>query len=402
MRVAYVCADPGVPVFGRKGCSIHAQEVIRAFLEQGAEVELFAARAGGNPPDDLANVRLHKLPAMPKGEIAEREKASYEANRELRNFLEKAGRFDFIYERYSLWSFAAMELGRATNVPGILEVNAPLVEEQDRHRGLVNRSLAGQVAERVFNEASHVVAVSDEVAAYVNRFLEEPNRVHVVPNGVNPARFPRNQKPTLPPAPGTFTVGFVGTLKPWHGLEFLTEAFARLYRRDEKFRLLIVGDGPERARIEENLRAESLLDAVHFTGAVEPREIPGLLASMDAAVAPYPPGANFYFSPLKVYEYMAAGLPVAASRVGQLENIIDDKANGLLVSAGDAGALADTLENLAGDARLRTNLGVAARATVIEKHTWEAVARRIFAIVNLDGGAAISRGQSRHSAEVAK
>ena len=162
-----------------------------------------------------------------------------------------------------------------------------------------------------------------------------------------------------------------------------------------------MGRGSEFAKLEAE-KASRDLNNVLFFGEIDSSEIPGLLASMDAAVAPYPPGANFYFSPLKVYEYMAAGLPVAASRVGQLENIIDDKANGLLVTAGDAGALADTLENLAGDARLRTNLGVAARATVIEKHTWEAVARRIFAIVNLDGGAAISRGQSRHSAEVAK
>ncbi len=380
MRIAYVCADAGVPVFGQKGCSIHVQEVIRAFLKQGAEVELFAARAGGNPPSDLSNVRLNQLPVLPKGDTEEREKASVQANQALRDALEKAGRFNFIYERYSLWSFAAMEYAREINVPGILEVNAPLVEEQAKHRGLVNRERAERIAEKVFKEAFAVVAVSDAVAEYVSRRVEEKRRVYVVANGVNPARFLRNQKPSLPSAPGTFTVGFVGTLKPWHGLEYLIEAFAWVYGRNEKTRLLIVGDGPERERIEDDLRAKSLLDAVHFTGLVQPSEIPGLLASMDVAVAPYPASSDFYFSPLKVYEYMAAGLPVAASRIGQLENVIEDKINGLLVPAGDADALADALEELRTNRELRIGLGRAARASVVEKHTWDAVVRRVFEI----------------------
>ncbi len=186
MRIAYVCADAGAPVFGQKGCSIHVQEVIRAFLKQGAVVELFATRTGGNPPSDLTNVRLNQLPALPKGNTEEREKASNAANRDVRDALQNAGQFDFIYERYSLWSFAAMEYARETNAPGILEVNAPLVEEQAKHRGLVNRERAEQIAEKVFKEAFAVVAVSDAIAQYVSRRVKESERVYVVANGVNP------------------------------------------------------------------------------------------------------------------------------------------------------------------------------------------------------------------------
>lgn len=384
MRIAYVCADPGVPVFGRKGCSIHVQEVIHAFRGLGANVELFATRTGGDPPPEFANVNVHSLTALPKGDIAEREDAAFRANDDLREALKSAGRFELVYERYSLWSFAAMEYAREANVPGLLEVNAPLIEEQAKHRGLVNRRRAESVAEKVFSSAAAVLAVSDQVANYVKQYLAEKDRVYVVPNGVDPSRFPQDQKPSLLSPPGTFTIGFVGTLKPWHGLEYLIEAFAILRESDEQTRLLIVGDGPERPKIEEVLKTKSLLNAVHFTGAVPPHEIPGLLASMDAAAAPYPAGENFYFSPLKVYEYMAAGIPVAASRIGQLENVIDDKINGLLVSPGNAIELARALEQLRNDAELRTRLSRAARAAVIEKHTWEAVARRIFAIANLD------------------
>jgi glycosyltransferase involved in cell wall biosynthesis len=99
---------------------------------------------------------------------------------------------------------------------------------------------------------------------------------------------------------------------------------------------------------------------------------------MDVAVAPYPPQANFYFSPLKVYEYMAAGLPVVASCIGQLAELIRDGINGLLCPPGDPVALAEALERLRQEPGLRASLGRAARATAHRNYTWRAVAQRIF------------------------
>ncbi len=377
MRVAYICADAGVPVFGRKGSSIHVQEVVRALRARGAEVELFTARTDGEPPSDLADLRVHSLPAPPKGGLAERERAAFAANNELRQALRRAGKFDFIYERYSLWSYAGMEHARAMGTPGLLEVNAPLIEEQRKHRGLADERLAGQVVETVFGSATALIAVSEGVAAYLRRFPSANDRTHVIPNGVNPSRFPRGLKPALPSSPASFTVGFVGTLKPWHGLSDLVEAFALLHEKDGNARLLIVGDGPERERLEADLTARSLLNATVLTGAVSHELIPGLLASMNVAVAPYPDDPDFYFSPLKMYEYMAAALPVVASRVGQLAELIEDGRNGLLCSPGDVFALTNALSRLASDAALRARLAAAGRETVLRAHTWERVAERI-------------------------
>src|SRR5204863_9566725 len=135
-------------------------------------------------------------------------------------------------------------------------------------------------------------------------------KVHVVPNGVNPERFPPDLKPSLPAASGTFTVGFAGSMKPWHGLGTLLEAFARLHASNRDSRLLLVGDGAGREPLAAEASSRGLGQTVQFTGAVAPAEVPGLLASMDVGVAPYPRMANFYFSPLKVYEYMAAARPV--------------------------------------------------------------------------------------------
>lgn len=383
MRVAYVCADPGVPVFGRKGSSIHVQEIVRTLRDQADRVDMFATRTGGEPPPDLADVIVHQLPSLPKGNIEQRERAALAANRDLAATLTARGPFDLVYERYSLWSFAGMEYARQVEVPGVLEVNAPLIEEQARHRGLADYASAEQVAHRAFAAATTLVAVSQEVARYLERYPSAQGRAHVVPNGVNPERFPLGLQPSRPAKPGIFTVGFVGTLKPWHGLPVLVEAFNLLHKQDGNTRLLIVGDGPERGDLEHMLQSYRLASVVELTGAVDSSEVPGLLASMDVAVAPYPAGQDFYFSPLKVYEYMAAGRPVVASRVGQLESLIQDEVNGLLCPPGDSHALAEALVRLRGDAGLRAHLGRAARECVLRDHTWDSVVRRILKLAGL-------------------
>jgi glycosyltransferase involved in cell wall biosynthesis len=380
MRVAYVCADPGVPIYGRKGCSVHVQEVIRALCKRGLEVEVFASRIGGEPPADLEDIVVHQLPPMTKDPLACRERAALLKNGDLYASLDLEGPFDLIYERYSLWSFMAMQYAQDREIPGLLEVNAPLIEEQAEHRGLVDRALAEWVAEKACRNATALIAVSDQVADYLVRcFHGVQGRVHVVPNGVDPSRFDVNCKGEMH---DNFTVGFVGTLKPWHGLPILVEAFAQLHRRDDSARLLLVGDGPQREGIEDALAEQGLLSAADFAGAVDPAEIPGLLARMDVAVAPYPNLAQFYFSPLKVYEYMAAGLPVVASRVGQLEGLIEDGVNGLLCAPGDPDALAAALDKLRRDPGLRASLGRAARQTILRGHTWDAVADRILELAS--------------------
>jgi glycosyltransferase involved in cell wall biosynthesis len=385
MRIAYICADPGVPVFGHKGSSVHVQSVIRALRRQGATVELFAMRRDGTPPSDLLDLVVHALPAPPKGDLAEREAALLRANVELAALLNRAGPFDFVYERYALWSYAGMEYAAASATPGLLEVNAPLIEEQIAHRGLVNRRQAASVARRVFASASALLAVSEGVAAYLNGYPEARGRVGVVPNGVDLERFSADLSPALPPS-GVYTVGFLGTLKPWHGLGVLIDAFAALHRSHPDSRLLLVGDGPERGALEQDLAARGLRQAAQFTGAVEPNVVPWLLRAFDVAVAPYPALEHFYFSPLKVYEYMAAGLPVVVSALGQLRDLISHEHNGLLCPPGDSAALAAALARLREDAALRERLGRAARVTVERSYSWDAVAVRILASAQLCAG----------------
>lgn len=126
--------------------------------------------------------------------------------------------------------------------------------------------------------------------------------------------------------------------------------------------------------------------SAQLTGAVGPDAVPSLLLSMDAAVAPYPDLRPFYFSPLKLYEYMAAGLAVVASRVGQVAEVVEHGRTGFLVPPGDARALSGALTRLASDRSLARGLGRAARAQVLRSHTWDAVARRILALAPSGAG----------------
>lgn len=385
MRVAYVCCDPGVPVFGCKGCSVHVQEVLRELVRRDVQVDLFATRIGGPPPDDLASVRVHQI-ELPKCKTrAEREQALYEANEIVTEMLIRSGPFQLIYERYSLFSYAAMEHARNWLISGILEVNSPLVEEQSQYRTLIDRELAERTSRRTMSLAGAVVAVSTQVASYVagQRFYR--SEIYVIPNGVDINRFQIEIPRTYPRQANEFTIGFVGTLKPWHGVSDLIKAFRNVSAEASEARLIVVGEGPERGRLEQQTSTlpGNAPSRVRFTGAVQPREVPGLLTSMDLAVAPFEARKGFYFSPLKVFEYMAASLPTVASDVGQIAEIIEHGKTGVLVPPGDPRTLTEAILEFYRQPEQCARMGEAARTVAENQFTWESVVRRILAIAKV-------------------
>lgn len=377
MRIAYVCADSGVPTFGCKGSSIHVQEVIRAFRRKGASVELYASRFEGAAPDDMVDLPCIDLPRGSKSEGHAREQMAIDANEYLRCELGKRGHYDLVYERYSLWSHAAMTWARGLGIPGLLEVNSPLIEEQVAYRALYDRPSAEKIASLAFNAAHGLIAVSSGVGSYLKRRGVPSDRIQVVPNGVNLDRFANT---SVAATHGEFTVGFVGTMKPWHGVQILLQAAAMAHRNGVPLRLLIVGDGPERGEIESQLRFLGLQDAAELRGSVPPESIPALLARMNIAVAPYPELIDFYFSPLKIMEYMAAGRPVIASRIGDIADLITDDITGLLCSPGDTVALSNAISRLYFEPETRARLGSSARAYAGDHLGWDRVVDRILAV----------------------
>ncbi|MFV0493011.1 MAG: glycosyltransferase family 4 protein [Pseudorhodobacter sp.] len=369
MRIAYVCTDPGIEIFGTKGASVHAQEMLAAFLAQGAVITLISPRIG-EVPAEYADLHLMPLGSLPKScDAADRARKLLALNDATTAALRSAGPFDLIYERHALFAHAAMEEAARQGIPGVLEVNAPLIEESARHRYLPLPEAAAARTRRAMKAAGMISAVSRPVADYAR--THGAQRIEVIPNAVNPDRFPPVARPD-----GRLTVGFLGTLRPWHDVGTLLEAMTILRMDYPRSELLIVGDGPERQRLAPEL---ATLDA-QLAGAVTPAEVPGLLARMDIAVAPYAGDQPFYFSPLKVYEYMASGLPVVASDVGDLAGLVRHGETGLICAPDDPAALARALARLADNPALARRMGAMGRRYVLARHSWAGVAARILAL----------------------
>lgn len=366
MKLAYLCADRGVSLLGHKGASVHLRSLAAALASRGNQV-IVACRMLGGPNPPPAGVMVRVMPA-----------SDDEHTKWIREFVREF-EVEAVLERYSLSSGAAAEAAREAGLPFVLEVNAPLVDEAARYRSLENVETWRARERALFASADAVIAVSSGVKDHVVAAGVSAARVFTVHNGVDVSAFQNSAgSPAVPQGrtKNDVVIGFAGSLKPWHGVDVLLRAFAEVSGQP---RLLIVGDGPMRADLEVLAASLDLASRVRFSGAVPHAQMPAVLATMDIGVAPYAAKNNFYFSPLKVAEYLAAGLPVVASNQGDMREIVGDA--GVLVPPDDVGELATALTRLSRDAGLRQRLSAAAgvRAETLD---WLQVAGRVEAVIS--------------------
>ncbi len=399
MRITYLLPDPGIPVGGAKGASVHVAEVTRAMASAGATVQLLAMRsdrAAGRPTEGArtldprpgrVDLTLFDTGPIPRGPAGDQDRL-----RVVQRFLDwaqgEAGRFrpDLVYERLSLFAGGGTRLAESLGVPRIVEVNAPVAAERAAHVGLALAADARQAEHDALAGAS-VMAVSAALEPWCR--ARGAASVDVVPNGVDTPRFDPSRHACSANAlrrdlelEGAEVVGFVGSMKPWHGVATFLEAVALLAAHRPALRVLLVGDGPAAADARRRAEAPDLVGRCRFTGAVAPELIPAHLAALDVAAAPYgvPESDDaFYFSPLKVVEAMAAGLPVVASRFDSIESMLGG--TGVLVEPGSAPTLAGAIGELLDDPARAARLGAAARERAVSSFGWDAVVARILASV---------------------
>jgi glycosyltransferase involved in cell wall biosynthesis len=404
MKVLYLCPDLGIPVLGRKGAAAHVRGLVAAFSRAGHKVVLAAPRLNKSPWARPAKLDVEPFHLPPNSDIEavfyslkafnEMLGAENSLPSELRRILynkylltQLIRRFeenppDFIYERASLYATAGVSLARKMNVPLLLELNAALALEQASYRATGLGDLASKAERWVLSQADAVVTVSALLRNYVVSLGVDPYRINVVPNGVDPALFrPRQLDPKdrarwgLGDGP---ILGFVGGLRPWHGVKVLPLLLERLVARYRDLRLVIVGDGPLRGELERELQDRNLIHNYVFTSSLPQDEVATLIPHFDVALAPYPRlDHTFYFSPLKLFEYMACGIAVVAAGVGQIEEVVQHGETGLLYPPEDIDALVSACDRLLANPALRLRLGQSAAQEIRERYTWDHNAARV-------------------------
>jgi glycosyltransferase involved in cell wall biosynthesis len=385
-RVLVLCADRGLPFAGPKGGSVHVQEFAEALQGGGWKPTVVVASrdATSTYVPSYEVLTLPRVLTDTKGASPswrESVGSHIHAVQRLLGDLHRTRGFDLVYERYSLFSTGGRMLAQRLGIPYVLEVNAPLVEEAAELRPLEDVDLARDVERYLFSTADHVVVVSSELCEYVLGIAPSA-RVTVVPNGVQLERFtscerdPAWRARVVGAGGEGFVAGFLGRVRPWHGVELLIDAVGGIGPASG-ISLCVVGAGPEsRPALEARARDRDLGGRFRCLDPVSHGVASRVLQAMDALVAPYPQLERCYFSPLKVFEYMASGRPIVASAIGQVEEILEHEHTALLVPPGDSRALGAALLRLHGNPALGARLGEAARAEAGE-HTW---AKRIEAV----------------------
>lgn len=390
-RILYLSADSGVALDGTKGASIHIREFVETLSSVGHDVTVAVSKleTGHGIAIDYAVRVLPEVPEVSLTNLVEVSANERQSLKEAANFLRNKYTlefilelhntvpFDLIYERYSLFNIAGHMAASALGIPLVLEINAPLVYEARQYRKLHHLDLAKSVESFLFSNSDHIVAVSSGLKDYILKIAGDAE-VSVIPNGVSLENFDsaeRNMKwrRKMTHHPETdFLIGFVGSIKPWHGVEFLIDAFAKLNTQDQAFSLCIVGNGDKnyQSALEQQCQNGGFNKRVKFLGAVPYESIPEVMKSMDVLVAPYPQMENFYFSPLKIFEYMASKQPIVSSAIGQIEDVLTDGKNALLVPAGDASSLQKALLRIRQDSQLARRLSEAAHSDVSTSHLW--------------------------------
>lgn len=285
---------------------------------------------------------------------------------------------DLIYERYALLNWAGAHAARKYKVPFVLEVNYTSFTPLYRSRSLPLLPFAHAVDRRVFAAADVIAVVSSWLKEHLVRLGVPADKIIVTPNAADPVRF----DPTISGEPvrrkyrlsGRTVIGFIGGFYPWHGLALLLEAFAVLRRETPGLALLLVGEGPEKRKLQQQVREQRLESDVIFAGPVPSSEAAACIAAFDVAVMPH---SNEYGSPMKVYEYMAMGKPVVAPRLAPLEDALLNGREGFLFTPGDREELIAALRLLLADGLLRQRMGEEGRGNIEWRRNWRHNARAV-------------------------
>ncbi|MDX6446318.1 MAG: hypothetical protein QOH71_3392 [Blastocatellia bacterium] len=379
-RIAYLRSTPGVGTQAG-GAATHINGFVNAATELGAEVRVISN-------DYIAGIdrtRLKLIDPEPLGST----RAAFDLHN---NLIFSAGAMrevehssaDLIYQRYARFSWAGVAASLLTGLPLFLEYNGSEVW-MGKHWDMGSMLPLLSRFERLNLEAAaRIFVVADIERRNLLRAGVPDEKIIVNPNGVDTEKFRPGvgglaARRDLGVADNETLCGFVGTFGPWHGVLTLAEAIT-LLPADSRVRFLLVGAGKLRDEVQRIVGAAGREQQVIFAGHVGHERVPALLDACDILLSPHVPledGSEFFGSPTKLFEYMAMGKGIVASRLGQIGEVLVDDQTALLTEPGNVHELTRAILRLSNSRELRERLGAAARAAAIARHTWKHNAQRV-------------------------
>jgi glycosyltransferase involved in cell wall biosynthesis/ubiquinone/menaquinone biosynthesis C-methylase UbiE len=346
----------------------------------------------------LDTLGVHQVVPVPPGQVGNestiiRATSHYHAN--LKTALEALAPA-YIYERLCLGNYVGALLSRELGIPYIVEYNG---SEVSMFRSFEGKSYAYETlyirAEQVaFRQATLISVVSQVIKdSLVDRGVE-PEKILVNPNGADldayrpPAESEKQSlQRELHLDGGDCVVGFTGTFGGWHGIDVLAAAIPEICRRCPGVRFLLIGDGSFRQLVTDAVDQHQLQDRVISVGRVPQVEGARLLRACDIFVSPHNAhmvDSRFFGSPTKLFEYMAIGGAIVATRLEQIGEVLSpaldaralaadrpvDDARAVLCEPGNVPEFVEAVVFLAGQPRLRDQLGRNARAAVEQHYSW--------------------------------
>lgn len=387
MRILYITGDMGVEIGGRKGASTHVRETCNALLRFGHEVRVLTPA-----PGETAEVKFPVVEVKaPRAKWMGADLRYMELNRRMRKAIAvqvHEWKPDAIYERYSLYQTAGLELSRRHGIPRILEVNTLLAKEQS-HR-LHWPGLAEKVERSLWRRESAVITVSETLRELMIQSAQmnpaEMAGFVINPVAVDPAMF----DPATPPsvelqefAAGRQIAGYAGTLTAWHGIDLFFDAAAILRERGASCLLYVIGGDPARVqRLREQTIQRGLESHLHFHGSIPHTMVPSCLAAMDLFLIP---DTQDWSSPTKFFEFAAMSRPIVASVSPSVTEVFGSDDAGFFFKRGSAEAMAESVLEALGnpvEARRRARI---ARQRVLSRYTWNSNIHRVMELYQAQG-----------------
>jgi glycosyltransferase involved in cell wall biosynthesis len=373
LRVLYVASDQTLP--GASGGSVHVHEVARALAKRGHDVHaVVRAEPGRRSRETAFGYTVHRIRWFPFHRFFRfRAKSAVAA---IAHDLCPAA----VMERYYNFGGEGVLTAAATGVPSLLEVNSPVLDHEGSRKSLVDRALLVRPMRRYRERLCRLATVIiTPTAAIVPAFAREKTREITWGANVDlfsPARRDDALRASWRASPGSCVILFSGSHRPWHGVHVLEAAAQRLASRNDIRFVFAGGDsagpGPSPNTI--------------LLGRVPYDDMPRVTASADLSVAPYDRSRlpalrlGFFWSPLKIFEAMASGVPVVTLDIEPLNRIVRDGEEAAFFKENDPEDLARCLAALASDPGKRRAMGDRARARA-PRYSWDAHAAELEALL---------------------